>query len=176
MATSRLTEAKKRIRELGLRVTAPRVAVLEAVAGAGRTLSHAEVVERLGPDALWDRVTVYRNLVALVGVKLLRIARRSDDEGDRRMTATDAAAEIRSPAGNAQSAATRPAPTSSTATGRTSSLAQRATRTRASLEALLRSNAPDRFSGVACGSLVCERLSPIPSVNGRQKNPDGTDR
>jgi Fur family ferric uptake transcriptional regulator len=74
MATPRLTEAKKRIRELGLRVTAPRVAVLEAVAGAGRTLSHAEVVERLGPDALWDRVTVYRNLVALVGVKLLRIA------------------------------------------------------------------------------------------------------
>lgn len=69
-----VNEVKKRIRELGLRVTAPRLAVLQTLAKAGRPLSHAEVVERLGPDTLWDRATVYRNLVALVGVKLLRVA------------------------------------------------------------------------------------------------------
>src|SRR5690606_33270700 len=69
-----VNELKKRIRALGLRVTAPRLAVLQTLAKAGRPLSHAEVVERLGPDTLWDRATVYRNLVALVGVKLLRVA------------------------------------------------------------------------------------------------------
>ena len=74
MAEHALADVKKRIRELGLRVTAPRLAVLEAVASADRPLSHAEVVERLGRDAPWDRATVYRNLVALVGVNLLRVA------------------------------------------------------------------------------------------------------
>lgn len=74
MAQSPIAEVKKRIRDLGLRVTAPRLAVLQVVAEAERPLSHAEVVDRLGPDAPWDRATVYRNLVALVGVKLLRVA------------------------------------------------------------------------------------------------------
>jgi Fur family transcriptional regulator, ferric uptake regulator len=69
-----LAEAKKRIRDLGLRVTAPRLAVLQAVAEAERPLSHAEVVERLESNVVLDRATVYRNLVALVGVKLLRVA------------------------------------------------------------------------------------------------------
>lgn len=69
-----LAEAKKRLHDLGLRVTAPRLAVLRAVAEAERPLSHAEVVERLGDAGVWDRVTVYRNLVALVEVKLLRVA------------------------------------------------------------------------------------------------------
>lgn len=74
MAQTAIAEVKKRIRDLGLRVTAPRLAVLQVVAEAERPLSHAEVVDRLGPDAPWDRATVYRNLVALVGVKLLRVA------------------------------------------------------------------------------------------------------
>jgi Fur family ferric uptake transcriptional regulator len=69
-----LAETKRRLRELGLRVTAPRVAVLRTLADAERPLSHAEVVTRLGEDALWDRATVYRNLVALVGVELVRVA------------------------------------------------------------------------------------------------------
>ena len=45
---------------------------------AERPLSHAEVVERVGgDDAPWDRATVYRNLVALVEVGLLRVASHS---------------------------------------------------------------------------------------------------
>lgn len=69
-----LAETKKLIRGLGLRVTAPRLAVLRVLADAERPLSHAEVVARLGDDAVWDRATVYRNLVALVGVSLVRVA------------------------------------------------------------------------------------------------------
>ena len=55
-------------------MTAPRRAVLRALAEAKRPLSHAEVVARLGDAAGCDRATVYRNLVALVGIKLARIA------------------------------------------------------------------------------------------------------
>ena len=74
-----LAEAKQRLRSLGLKVTAPRLAVLRALERAERPLSHAEVVARVGerllaPDAGWDRATVYRNLVALVGVGLVRIS------------------------------------------------------------------------------------------------------
>jgi Fur family ferric uptake transcriptional regulator len=69
-----LVEAKRRIRELGLRVTAPRLGVVRALEAAERPLSHAEVVTRLGDSAVWDRATVYRNLVALVGVGLVRVA------------------------------------------------------------------------------------------------------
>lgn len=74
-----LAETKRRLRDLGLRVTAPRVGVLRVLDAAERPLSHAEVVSRLGGDAvedvaLWDRATVYRNLVALVGVGLVRIS------------------------------------------------------------------------------------------------------
>jgi Fur family ferric uptake transcriptional regulator len=69
-----LAETKQRIRELGLRVTAPRLAVLRILAEAERPLSHAEVVTRLGDEAMWDRATVYRNLIALVGVELVRVA------------------------------------------------------------------------------------------------------
>jgi Fur family ferric uptake transcriptional regulator len=72
--TPELAETKKRIRDLGLRVTAPRLAVLRVIAEAERPLSHSEVVTRLGDDAVWDRATVYRNLVALVGVRLVRVA------------------------------------------------------------------------------------------------------
>jgi Fur family ferric uptake transcriptional regulator len=69
-----IAETKKRIRDLGLRVTAPRLGVLRVLASAERPLSHAEVVSRLGDDDVWDRATVYRNLVALVGVGLVRVA------------------------------------------------------------------------------------------------------
>jgi len=72
--SSGLAETKKKIRDLGLRVTAPRLAVLGILAEAERPLSHAEVVTRLGDDVAWDRATVYRNLIALVGVSLVRVA------------------------------------------------------------------------------------------------------
>lgn len=75
----RLAEAKQRLRALGLKVTPPRVAVLQVLELADRPLSHAEIVARLAPqlpgadEPLWDRATVYRNLVALAGVGLVRI-------------------------------------------------------------------------------------------------------
>jgi Fur family ferric uptake transcriptional regulator len=69
-----LADRKKQIRDLGLRVTAPRLAVWRVLAEAERPLSHSEVVARLGDDAAWDRATVYRNLVALVGVNAVRVA------------------------------------------------------------------------------------------------------
>jgi Fur family ferric uptake transcriptional regulator len=70
-----LAEAKRCLRDLGLRVTAPRMGVVGVLESAERPLSHAEVVSRLGGDAsLWDRATIYRNLVALVRAGLLRIA------------------------------------------------------------------------------------------------------
>jgi Fur family ferric uptake transcriptional regulator len=46
-----LAETKRRLRDLGLRVTAPRVGVLRVLDAAERPLSHAEVVSRLGGDA-----------------------------------------------------------------------------------------------------------------------------
>ncbi len=49
--------------------------MLQAMGEAERPLSHAEVADRLGgEEAPWDRATVYRNLVALVEVGLLRVA------------------------------------------------------------------------------------------------------
>jgi Fur family ferric uptake transcriptional regulator len=69
-----LAATKKKIRDLGLRVTAPRLAVLRVLAAADRPMSHAEVVTVLGDDIGWDRATVYRNLIALVGVNLVRVA------------------------------------------------------------------------------------------------------
>lgn len=75
-----LAEAKQQLRARGLKVTPPRVAVLRVLELADRPLSHAEVVARLtlqlpgAGDASWDRATVYRNLVALEGVGLVRIS------------------------------------------------------------------------------------------------------
>lgn len=57
-------QARALLRKHGLRVTAPRVAVLRLLAAAEEPLSHTEVVRRIG-DADWDPATVYRNLVKL---------------------------------------------------------------------------------------------------------------
>lgn len=72
--SAELGPIRKKLRELGLRVTAPRLAVLRVLAAAERPLSHTEVVTALGEDIAWDRATVYRNLIALVGVNLVRVA------------------------------------------------------------------------------------------------------
>lgn len=75
-----LADTKQRLRELGLKATLPRLAVLQVLEQADRPLSHAEVVARLGSlrpggaEASWDRATVYRNLVDLESVGLVRIA------------------------------------------------------------------------------------------------------
>ena len=57
-------QARKLLREKSLRVTAPRVAVLQVLSDAHKPLSHTEVLERLG-DNDWDPATIYRNLVKL---------------------------------------------------------------------------------------------------------------
>ena len=62
------------IREAGLRVTAPRVAVLQRLDEATAPLTHAELADALGP-AGWDRATIYRNLIDLTDAGMLR---RSD--------------------------------------------------------------------------------------------------
>jgi Fur family ferric uptake transcriptional regulator len=55
---------RERIRGVGLRATAARIAVLRVLTQAGSPLSHADVSEQLA-DSGFDRVTVYRNLVEL---------------------------------------------------------------------------------------------------------------
>jgi Fur family transcriptional regulator, ferric uptake regulator len=58
------------LREAGLRRTAPRVAVLERLEGGKAPLSHGDIAEALGPRG-FDRATVYRNLMDLVGAGLV---------------------------------------------------------------------------------------------------------
>lgn len=66
-------EAKKLIRDAGLRATAPRVAVLRLLTASPKPLSHSEVIEALGEDE-WDQATLYRNLLKLAEVNLARVA------------------------------------------------------------------------------------------------------
>ena len=68
-------EGKRRLHEVGLRATAPRVAVLRLLHDSARPLSHAEVVEHIGTDE-WDSATLYRNLIKLDEVGLARVASR----------------------------------------------------------------------------------------------------
>ena len=66
----RAAALRKTIREMGLRVTASRVSVLEYVEDESRPLSHADVADALSPNG-FDRATIYRNLIDLTGVGLL---------------------------------------------------------------------------------------------------------
>lgn len=61
----------------GLRVTAPRLLVLSELSKEGPPISHPELTERLATRGL-DRVTVYRNLVALTDAGLLVRTQLSD--------------------------------------------------------------------------------------------------
>jgi len=54
----------------GLRVTSQRLTVLRTLSSARKPLTHAQVAERLA-DAGLDRVTVYRNLLALTEAGIL---------------------------------------------------------------------------------------------------------
>jgi Fur family transcriptional regulator, ferric uptake regulator len=64
---------KTELHALGLRVTGPRVAVLGLLRLAGRPLSHGEVADELGGTD-WDRATIFRNLVKLCEVGLVRVS------------------------------------------------------------------------------------------------------
>jgi Fur family ferric uptake transcriptional regulator len=70
LARPRVPELQERLRSVGLRSTAPRVAVLRQLQRATRPVSHAELVERLDGEGL-DRVTLYRNLNDLAEAGLL---------------------------------------------------------------------------------------------------------
>jgi Fur family ferric uptake transcriptional regulator len=60
----------ERLRDTGLRRTAPRVAVLEQLARADAPLSHAEMADALEPLG-FDRATVFRNLTDLASAGLV---------------------------------------------------------------------------------------------------------
>lgn len=62
-------DARDRLREAGLRATGPRIEVVELLAGAHTPLTHSELHAEL---AGMDRVTLYRNLLRLVEVGLIR--------------------------------------------------------------------------------------------------------
>ena len=66
----KLTDYQERIRGVGLRSTAPRVAVLRKLETATAPMSHADLVEELGGEG-YDRVTIYRNLTDLTEAGLV---------------------------------------------------------------------------------------------------------
>ena len=70
-------DAMQILRENGLRVTAPRLAVLGILLKAKSPMSHTEVLDTLG-DTAWDQATVYRNLVKLTEAGVTVVASRAD--------------------------------------------------------------------------------------------------
>ncbi|SDC38177.1 Fur family transcriptional regulator, ferric uptake regulator [Cupriavidus sp. YR651] len=61
-----LDAAEERLRQLGARVTQPRVAILACLIDAEDAMTHQAVIDRLPADGEVDRVTVYRVLDWLV--------------------------------------------------------------------------------------------------------------
>ncbi len=59
-----LDDARRCLRDAGLRVTASRVAVYRLLCDAQRPLSHQDTVDAL-TDQPWNRSTLYRNLIDL---------------------------------------------------------------------------------------------------------------
>jgi Fur family ferric uptake transcriptional regulator len=70
------SDLRQTLRNAGLRVTSPRIAVLRELVCAKSALSHGEVAERLAAE--FDRATVYRNLMDLTSAELVR----RSDHGD----------------------------------------------------------------------------------------------
>ena len=70
-------EARRKLRARGLRVTAPRVAVLGILADAKGPVSFTQVLDLLG-DSGWDQATIYRNLVKLREAGLAPVVSRMD--------------------------------------------------------------------------------------------------
>jgi Fur family transcriptional regulator, ferric uptake regulator len=73
-----LDALRLKLRGAGLRVTHPRLAVLRSLLRADSPMSHGDVADGLAEDG-YDRVTVYRNLIDLTEVGLVR----RSDHGDR---------------------------------------------------------------------------------------------
>ncbi len=70
-------DPKLLLKEHGLRVTGPRVSVLEALTRATHPLSHSEVLDTLGKTS-WDASTTFRTLKKLVEEGLAVVASRVD--------------------------------------------------------------------------------------------------
>ena len=70
-------EIKQRIREVGLRVTISRMAVLKHILLAERPLSHGDLVCSLDGNG-GDQATIYRCLITFVELGLLRVASRAN--------------------------------------------------------------------------------------------------
>ena len=66
-----LEAVQARIRGVGLRCTAARIAVLQYLISATGPLTHAEVSEAVGPSKGFDRATIYRNLTELTEAGLV---------------------------------------------------------------------------------------------------------
>ena len=62
--------ARDLIQSKGLRATSSRIAVLELLMWRAQPMSHAEVLQNLSGE-LWDRTTIYRNLLDLSRAGLL---------------------------------------------------------------------------------------------------------
>lgn len=77
MKSSAVQEHQAKLRAAGLRATTPRLAVLAYLTEARGPVSHAEVAERLAGSG-FDRATVYRNLMDLTDVGLVRRADMGD--------------------------------------------------------------------------------------------------
>jgi Fur family transcriptional regulator, ferric uptake regulator len=74
MKAASVQDLRQKLRDLGLRATLPRVAVVQRLLAARAPLTHGEVAEQLAESG-FDRATVYRNLIDLADVGLVR---RSD--------------------------------------------------------------------------------------------------
>lgn len=68
---------RREIRQHGLRATASRAAVLRAIRESAVPMTHAEIADELSTET-WDKATLYRNLVDLADVGLLRRISLSD--------------------------------------------------------------------------------------------------
>lgn len=71
MASKQQLTFRAQIRDAGLRVTGPRIAVLTTLAAAPSPLSHGQIADKLEDDGV-DRATIFRNLQDLAEVGILK--------------------------------------------------------------------------------------------------------
>ena len=70
-------EARQILSQKGLRVTAPRLAVLSVLAAAKSPISHTKVLDQLKKSS-WDPATIYRNLVKLCDAQVAVVVSRAN--------------------------------------------------------------------------------------------------
>ncbi len=70
-------EGRSILNKHGLRITAPRLAVLNVLASAKSPISHAKVFDKL-KESRWDPATIYRNLVKLCDSNVAVVVSRAN--------------------------------------------------------------------------------------------------